>query len=100
MVDDSRRDDNGAGLQTPIPEGEAPTLTSRIRRVVFGAPRDLGDRQIFHHISLIPVLAWIGLGSDGLSSSSYGPHEAYWTLSAFTDSPETTTLTWRLPWQP
>jgi amino acid transporter len=29
---------------------------------------------------LIPILAWIGLGADGLSSSSYGPEEAFRAL--------------------
>ena len=39
---------------------------------------------IFHKISLIPVLAWIGLGADGLSSSSYGPEEAFRALGEHT----------------
>jgi len=59
---------------------EPSSLTHKARRVLFGAPRDLADRSIFHHISLIPVLAWIGLGADGLSSSSYGPDEAFRSL--------------------
>ncbi len=62
------------------PVEEKPGWLSRARRVLFGAPRNLADRRIFHHISLIPVLAWIGLGSDGLSSSAYGPDEAFRTL--------------------
>lgn len=32
------------------------------------------------HISLIAFFAWIGLGADGLSSSSYGPEQAYLAL--------------------
>ncbi|HWE27103.1 MAG TPA: APC family permease, partial [Polyangia bacterium] len=31
---------------------------------------------------LIPFLAWVGLGSDGLSSSAYGPDEAFRNLGA------------------
>jgi amino acid transporter len=31
-------------------------------------------------MALIPLLAWIGLGADGLSSSSYGPDEAFRAL--------------------
>ncbi len=54
----------------------------RIRRLIIGPPRDVSDPQIFHHVSLIAVLAWIGLGADGLSSSAYGPDEAYRTLGA------------------
>jgi amino acid transporter len=55
-------------------------LKTRVKRVVFGAPRDLSDRSIFHRITLIPFLAWVGLGADGLSSSAYGPEEAFRTL--------------------
>jgi amino acid transporter len=49
-----------------------------------GAPRDINEPSIFHKISLIPVLAWIGLGADGLSSSSYGPEEAFKALGPHT----------------
>jgi len=35
-------------------------------------------------LALIPILAWIGLGADGLSSSSYGPEEAFKTLGSHT----------------
>jgi amino acid transporter len=35
---------------------------------------------VFHQVSLIAFLAWVGLGADGLSSSAYGPEEAYLAL--------------------
>ncbi len=57
---------------------------NRVRRFVFGAPRNVNDPKIFHKIALIPILAWIGLGADGLSSSSYGPEEAFRTLGSHT----------------
>lgn len=57
-----------------------PGLRARLRRILFGKPRDLADQSLFHRLSLIPLLAWIGLGSDGLSSSAYGPQEAFRTL--------------------
>lgn len=60
------------------------SFTERINRQIFGEPRDLRDPRIFHKISLIPLLAWIGLGADGLSSSSYGPEEAFRTLGDHT----------------
>ncbi len=44
------------------------------------APRDLQDRRLFHRLSLVPFLAWVGLGADGLSSSAYGPEEAFKAL--------------------
>lgn len=75
---------------TLIPPEVKPTWWWRLKRVVFGAPRDLKSRAIFHHVSLIPVLAWIGLGADGLSSSAYGPDEAFRTL--FVDGQEHTYL--------
>lgn len=56
----------------------------RVRRVLFGQPRDLHDRRLFHRLSLIPFLAWVGLGADGLSSSSYGPDEAFRALGTHT----------------
>ncbi len=54
--------------------------TGRFRRLVFGPPRDVSDPGVFHHVSLVALLAWIGLGADGLSSSAYGPDEAYRAL--------------------
>ncbi len=58
--------------------------SSKITEVIFGAPRNLNDPTIFHKMALIPVLAWIGLGADGLSSSSYGPEEAFRALGTHT----------------
>src|SRR5205807_186960 len=52
----------------------------RVRRMIVGPPRDVSDPKIFHHVSLIAFLAWVGLGADGLSSSAYGPEEAYKAL--------------------
>ncbi len=51
---------------------------------IIGAPKDVEDKHIWHKISLIPILAWIGLGADGLSSSSYGPEEAFRALTHHT----------------
>jgi amino acid transporter len=49
-------------------------------RKIIGPPRDIGDRRLFHNVSVAAFLAWVGLGSDGLSSSAYGPDEAFRTL--------------------
>jgi amino acid transporter len=59
-------------------------LVRRIKRALFGAPRDIKDPSLFHKIALIPLLAWIGLGADGLSSASYGPEEAFKVLGRHT----------------
>jgi amino acid transporter len=70
---------------TPLPDaGASPTLARKIRQTLVGKPRDLRDRHLFHAISLIPFLAWVGLGADGLSSSAYGPEEAFKTLGGHT----------------
>jgi amino acid transporter len=56
----------------------------RLKDAIFGAPKRLKDPHLFHKMSLIPVLAWIGLGADGLSSSAYGPEEAFRALGQHT----------------
>ena len=59
-------------------------LIARSRRVLFGTPRDLTDRRLFHRLSVVAFLAWVGLGADGLSLSSYGPEETFRTLGPHT----------------
>jgi amino acid transporter len=51
---------------------------------IFGKPKDVKDPTIYHKLALVPLLAWIGLGADGLSSSAYGPEEAYRALGPHT----------------
>ena len=51
-----------------------------MRRWLVGGPRSVEDPGVFHHLSLVAFLAWVGLGADGLSSSSYGPEEAFKAL--------------------
>ena len=53
-----------------------------IKHLVLGKPRDVHDPKLFHKISLIAFLAWVGLGADGLSSSAYGPDEAFRAITA------------------
>ncbi len=59
---------------------ENESIYRRARRIFLGAPRDLFDPKIFQHISLIAFFAWVGLGADGISSSCYGPEEAFLAL--------------------
>lgn len=56
------------------------TLAQRLRRALIGPPRALAERGLFHKVSLVAILAWVGLGADGLSSSAYGPEEAFRAL--------------------
>lgn len=51
-----------------------------LRRLFLGKSLDPQDQSVFHNISLIAFFAWVGLGADGLSSSCYGPAEAFQAL--------------------
>jgi hypothetical protein len=51
-----------------------------ISATLLGAPLDPFSSQTRQHIALVAFLAWIGLGADGLSSSCYGPEEAFLAL--------------------
>jgi len=56
-----------------------------VKKKIIGKPLDLSDSRTFSHISLIVFFAWVGLGSDALSSSCYGPEEIYKNLSIHTN---------------
>ncbi|HXQ22250.1 MAG TPA: APC family permease [Candidatus Acidoferrales bacterium] len=63
----------------------SPSIFNRLRRLyrlVLGAPKNPLDPHIFHQVSLIAFLAWVGLGADGLSSACYGPEEAFLALGS------------------
>jgi amino acid transporter len=68
------RSDESNSLQPPQ------SFAGRVQRKILGAPRDVSDPHMLHRISLIAFLAWVGLGADGLSSSAYGPEEAFRAL--------------------
>jgi len=59
-------------------------ISHKIRTKLIGRPRNIRDPSIFHKISLIALLSWIGLGADGLSSSAYGPEEAFKVIGEHT----------------
>src|SRR5205809_7083618 len=65
--------------EPPSPE-PPPTAWQRFKRFLLGGPKDFQDPHLFHTLSLAAFLAWVGLGADGLSSSSYGPEEAFKNL--------------------
>jgi amino acid transporter len=60
------------------------TAARAVDRALFGQRKSPTERGIFHRISLIAFFAWVGLGADGLSSSCYGPEEAYLALHGHT----------------
>lgn len=64
----------------PDLSGRKERVASRLRHALFGNPKDPFDHSVFHKLSLLPFFAWVGLGADGLSSSCYGPEEAFKAL--------------------
>ncbi len=60
--------------------GEGFPLVGRIKNIFIGKAKTLQDKSIFHKLSLVAFFAWIGLGADGISSSCYGPEEAFRNL--------------------
>jgi len=67
---------NGQSTQSNSANGEKRTFSD----ILIGRAKNVKDPSVFHRISLIAFLAWVGLGSDGLSSSCYGPEEAFLAL--------------------
>ncbi|MBL0059750.1 MAG: APC family permease [Elusimicrobia bacterium] len=58
-------------------------MVKNIKNWVLGKPKNPLDPSVFHNISLIAFFAWVGLGADGLSSSCYGPEEAFRALGHY-----------------
>jgi amino acid transporter len=58
------------------------TTYQKLRHLVIGAPLDPLSQATRQHIALAAFLAWVGLGADGLSSSAYGPEEAFKALGS------------------
>src|SRR5579872_5130147 len=59
-------------------------LAKQIKQLVIGHPLNPFNPAILRHVSLVAFLAWVGLGADGLSSSCYGPEEAFLALGTHT----------------
>jgi len=56
------------------------TFGEKLKNTFIGRAKAIQDKGIFHKLSLIAFFAWIGLGADGISSSCYGPEEAFRNL--------------------
>ncbi len=54
--------------------------SAKIREVLLGKALDPMKVETRHSLALVAFLAWVGLGADGLSSSAYGPEEAFKAL--------------------
>jgi amino acid transporter len=59
---------------------DRPTPFQQALAFLQGRPKNFRDPRVFHNISLVAFLAWVGLGADGLSSSAYGPDECFRAL--------------------
>ncbi|MBI5325300.1 MAG: APC family permease [Ignavibacteriae bacterium] len=55
-------------------------IIKALKKIFIGKEKNPNDPKIFHKIALIAFFAWVGLGSDGLSSSCYGPSEVMMAL--------------------
>jgi hypothetical protein len=61
-----------------------PFSLRKLHNLLIGKSLDPLNPSTRSHIALAAFLAWIGLGADGLSSSCYGPEEAFLALGAHT----------------
>ncbi|HEY2839865.1 MAG TPA: APC family permease, partial [Pirellulales bacterium] len=62
------------------PDADTDSRFVKVKTLLVGKPHDLADKSVYTHLTLAAFLAWVGLGADGLSSSCYGPAEAFVTL--------------------
>ena len=60
------------------------TIFEKIKDKIIGRALNPMDQNLAHNLSLIAFFAWVGLGADGLSSSCYGPEEAFLALNGHT----------------
>jgi amino acid transporter len=72
--------DGPSSTKRTLSEGSNGGRKRTLANLFIGPPRDVRDPGIFHSLSLVAFLAWVGLGSDGLSSTCYGPEEAFLAL--------------------
>jgi amino acid transporter len=61
---------------------EKKNIFQQTKEFLVGGARSVRDPNIFHTVSLMALMAWIGLGADGMTSSCYGPEEAFLALGS------------------
>lgn len=59
-------------------------MWSQIRKIFIGTPLNPMVTSSRRHVALIALVAWVSLGADALSSSCYGPEEAFLALGVNT----------------
>ena len=55
-------------------------MFSWLKRIIIGKPINPMNPKTREGIALVAILAWVGIGADPLSSSCYGPAQAYIAL--------------------
>jgi amino acid transporter len=63
---------------------ESITFNQRLKNAFIGKAKTIQDEGLFHKLTLVAFFAWVGLGADGISSSCYGPEEAFRNLHGHT----------------
>ena len=58
---------------------------AKLRELVLGKALDPLKPETRHSLALVAFFAWVGLGADGLSSSSYGPEYTFRALGGYPD---------------
>ncbi len=53
------------------------SFNEKLKNTFIGKAKTIQDKGLFHKLTLVAFFAWIGLGADGISSSCYGPEEAF-----------------------
>lgn len=63
---------------------ESQSFRERLKDAIIGKAKTIQDKGLFHKLTLVAFFAWVGLGADGISSSCYGPEEAFRNLQGHT----------------
>ena len=56
------------------------SFAEKLKNAFIGKAKTVQDKGLFHKLTLVAFFAWVGLGADGISSSCYGPEEAFRNL--------------------
>ena len=59
---------------------ESFSFNEKLKNTFIGKAKIIQDKGLFHRLTLVAFFAWVGLGADGISSSCYGPEEAFRNL--------------------
>jgi amino acid transporter len=64
----------------PESAGTDYSFGNSLKNTFIGKGKSIQDKGIFHNLTLVAFFAWVGLGADGITSSCYGPEEAFRNL--------------------